>query len=225
MVLAVFDPIEALVEDAVGSDVDMFHDYIDTIIFAPADQNGTPTHPTHTHTSSSPIHTHASDPNCPVQPQRSTHKASVEYHLQPKLGCYFPSHFTRHASHTPTLVFPTFSAENRQRNNQKRSPIHTPVGSPVSTISRLCDKAASVHDSLKLMTTAQAGQPTRKNKPQRCSICKEWGHKSRTCKLGVNMRASLGSGDYTGGYIRSKMSRQGGAHQIITASSVSDAMA
>ena len=27
------------------------------------------------------------------------------------------------------------------------------------------------------------GGPSRKNKPQRCSICKEWGHKSRTCRL------------------------------------------
>lgn len=59
----------------------------------------------------------------------------------------------------------------------KHEPAH--VGSPVSPL----QLPASGHVPAESRSGNNGGGPSRKNKPQRCSICKEWGHKSRTCRL------------------------------------------
>ena len=79
----------------------------------------------------------------------------------------------------------------------KRQRHESPVGSPVSTlqiprsgkvpppaIEHSADLSPSSSPSSGSASGANVGGgPSRKNKPQRCSICKEMGHKARTCRL------------------------------------------
>ena len=55
------------------------------------------------------------------------------------------------------------------------------VGSPVSPLQ--LPASGKVPLGARSSSGNNGGGPSRKNKPQRCSICKEWGHKSRTCRL------------------------------------------
>jgi len=59
----------------------------------------------------------------------------------------------------------------------RHEPMH--VGSPVSPL----ELPASGAVPLERSSSHNGGGPSRKNKPQRCSICKDWGHKSRTCSM------------------------------------------
>jgi len=63
----------------------------------------------------------------------------------------------------------------------------TPTGSPRSTLDLSLEPprpAQRKHSSSASHHSSQNGMGlSRKNKPQRCSICKECGHKSRTCRL------------------------------------------
>jgi len=90
------------------------------------------------------------------------------------------------------------SSSSLEAPSAKRSKLHdpyydmrkviadSPVGSPVSPIEL---GANTVEFALPPAELSQrnsginsVGSYSRKNKPQRCSICKECGHKSRTCK-------------------------------------------
>ena len=77
----------------------------------------------------------------------------------------------------------------------KRQRHETPVGSPISVLqippSGEVPPPTIEHSASSSLGPSSSGAssanigggPSRKNKPQRCSICKEWGHKSRTCRM------------------------------------------
>uniref|UniRef100_A0A7S4HH25 Uncharacterized protein n=1 Tax=Prymnesium polylepis TaxID=72548 RepID=A0A7S4HH25_9EUKA len=76
--------------------------------------------------------------------------------------------------------------------NKRPKSEHMIVGSPVSTMDPLpsMDIDVSVPDSPN--SRNNGGGLSRKNKPQRCSICKECGHKSRTCKFAQGAKVADG---------------------------------
>jgi hypothetical protein len=63
------------------------------------------------------------------------------------------------------------------------------VGSPVSPLQ--LPASGKVPLGARSSSGNNGGGPSRKNKPQRCSICKEWGHKSRTCRLAPGKASEL----------------------------------
>lgn len=65
------------------------------------------------------------------------------------------------------------------RPKRTRRELH--AGSPVSPLQ--LPASGKVPLGARSSIGNNGGGPSRKNKPQRCSICKEWGHKSRTCRL------------------------------------------
>jgi len=62
-----------------------------------------------------------------------------------------------------------------------------PMGSPTSTLDLSLEPPRFAQRKHASSASHQSSQNnmglSRKNKPQRCSICKECGHKSRTCRL------------------------------------------
>lgn len=89
----------------------------------------------------------------------------------------------------PSRSLPVDVPNKRPRSQQMT------VGSPVSTLDFMpsmaldmellgpLDSEVSTRDTATARSSCSGGALSRKNKPQRCSICKECGHKSRTCKL------------------------------------------
>jgi len=72
----------------------------------------------------------------------------------------------------------------------KRMKHEVHVGSPVSPL-HLPASGKVPMEHARSSSGNNGGGPSRKNKPQRCSICKEWGHKSRTCRLGPGKASEL----------------------------------
>uniref|UniRef100_A0A7S0QBK1 Uncharacterized protein n=1 Tax=Coccolithus braarudii TaxID=221442 RepID=A0A7S0QBK1_9EUKA len=126
----IFNPIDVLVEDALGDTVELFTDFIDNLLTTG-----------------------------PGGDLLRLHGASIE----------MPS------------------AKRKSFYDSRKAVFDSPVGSPISPIEL---GANTVDFALPPAELAErddggfggGGSYSRKNKPQRCSICKECGHKSRTCK-------------------------------------------
>ena len=98
---------------------------------------------------------------------------------------YMPSSSKRHRTSSHGSMF---------GNNEF---VGSPMGSPVSTLDMGAQflpvaapkggarhaKAALLKENKEGRDGSTGGSLSRKNKPQRCSICKECGHKSRTCRF------------------------------------------
>ncbi|KAL1510443.1 hypothetical protein AB1Y20_006750 [Prymnesium parvum] len=116
-----FNPVEALVEDAVGDTSELFTDFLDKLL----------------------VH------------------VPLEAELVSSLPIELP--------------------------NKRPKADEMTIGSPISTIDLIpsMDIDVGAPDS---PSSRNSGGLSRKNKPQRCSICKECGHKSRTCKFTLNQK-------------------------------------
>ena len=86
---------------------------------------------------------------------------------------------------TPNYIS-SFAASKRHKSSSERY-----VGSPISTMEPADFGSPQSPKSSKSGSRSSSPKPnssgahlSRKNKQQRCSICKECGHKSRTCRFG-----------------------------------------
>lgn len=85
---------------------------------------------------------------------------------------------------TPNYIR-SFAASKRHKSSSERY-----VGSPISTMepadfgSPQSPKSSKSGSRSSSPPNSSGAHLSRKNKQQRCSICKECGHKSRTCRFG-----------------------------------------
>jgi len=85
---------------------------------------------------------------------------------------------------TPNYIS-SFAASKRHKSSSERY-----VGSPISTMepadfgSPQSPKSSKSGSRSSSPPNSSGAHLSRKNKQQRCSICKECGHKSRTCRFG-----------------------------------------
>jgi len=180
----VFDPISLLVEDAVNNDApELFNDFLDCLLKQQQQQQPLPD-PVATSPVATSIERQHSSPNG-FRKRRLTQKAAEAF-----------ADGSFHASSSPGNSMDLASGYNflpHQSKAQKpyRSSSSSSVGSDDE--SRAPQRSSS-HSS------SHNGQGlSRKNRPQRCSICKETGHKSRTCKFAgtkVGVRPSSPDGTF-----------------------------
>uniref|UniRef100_A0A7S4BK08 Uncharacterized protein n=2 Tax=Chrysotila carterae TaxID=13221 RepID=A0A7S4BK08_CHRCT len=133
-----FNPIDVLVEDALGDTVDMFTDFIDNLL---SSQSGT-----------------------------DMLKVITAFDAPPAKRS---------------------KVRDSSTGSRKAERVVSPARSPTSTVEL---------DTLPYNLDKRGGPGgiggaySRKNKPQRCSICKECGHKSRTCKFAPGRDSPLLTG-------------------------------
>mmetsp|Transcript_20032 Transcript_20032/g.46242 ORF Transcript_20032/g.46242 Transcript_20032/m.46242 type:complete len:179 (-) Transcript_20032:589-1125(-) len=127
-----FNPIDVLVEDALGDTVELFTDFIDNLL---------------TSGSADVLRLSTSSLEAPSAKRTKLRESYLD---------------------------------------MRKASFDSPVGSPVSPIELGTNTVDFALPPAELSQRDgginSAGLYSRKNKPQRCSVCKECGHKSRTCK-------------------------------------------
>jgi hypothetical protein len=203
-----FDPMDVLVEDAVSDSG--IHDFIDHLLAAQPLTGARRAESAEPLKAGLREGSRAAAPRprrglwARPMPARLRAPASLAFAAAP--SCPWPHAFPSpsrlcrrraraHAERELSVSVPVDVPTKRQKAAAS-PPSTVTIGSPVSTLELPADFASHTPSSKPssgasspkgspshASSHAGGGSLSRKNKPQRCSICKECGHKSRTCRL------------------------------------------